>query len=424
MNTRHGRFARDSATQAMRLIHTSDWHLGQELHTFDRSAEHDAFLAWLLEQSRHLNADALIVTGDIYESANPPVAAQQRLYQFVRRVLTTNDHLQIVLIGGNHDSPGRLELPRSLVAEGRVHLIGALPRSEGRPDLSRAVIPLRNRAGVPSLTCIAMPFLRSSDLPPGSGSAGVQAVYADGVTLANAVQLPIIATGHLHIRGGDISEASERSIYVGGEAAISSEIFDERIRYVALGHLHKPQGVRGPTIIRYAGAPFPMSVTERTYEHSIAVVDIDTGGGTTVDLVRIPRHVEFLRVPEDGASTLDAVEQQLRDLQIDDCSPDRYPFLEVAVHLHRPEPDLRRRIDDALTSKTVRLTRVNPHRTPGADVMTDAAMGSADVIGQPAEVFRLLHQREFRTDPEPAMRTLFDEVLAAARNPDAEREAS
>lgn len=408
----------------MRFIHTSDWHLGQELHTFDRSAEHDAFLQWLLEQSRRLDADALIVTGDIYESANPPVSAQQRLYQFVRHVLATSDHLQIVLIGGNHDSPGRLELPRSLVAEDRVHLIGALPRVEGRLDVSRALIQLRDRAGVPSLTCVAIPFLRSSDLPPGSGSAGVRALYGEAVALASATQLPIIATGHLHIRGGDVSEASERSIYVGGEAAISSDIFNESIRYVALGHLHKPQGVSGATTIRYAGSPFPMSVTERTYEHSIAVVDIDTDGGTTIDLLRIPRHVEFLRVPEEGASALDAVEQQLRELQIEDCSPDPHPFLEVAVQLYRPEPDLRRRIDDALASKAVRLTRVHSHRTPGADVMTDAAMGTDDVIGAPAEVFRLLHQREFRTDPEPAMRDLFDEVLAVARTPDAERETS
>jgi exonuclease SbcD len=408
----------------MRLIHTSDWHLGQELHAFDRSSEHDAFFEWLLEQSRRLAADALIVTGDIYESANPPVAAQQRLYQFVGRVLATNDQLQIVLIGGNHDSPGRLELPRSLVGEDRVHLIGALPRTEGRTDLSRALIQLRNRAGTPSLTCIAIPFLRSSDLPPGAGSAGVSALYADGVALARAAQLPIIATGHLHIRGGEVSEVSERSIYIGGEAAISSDIFDESIRYVALGHLHKPQAVPGATTIRYAGSPFPMSVTERTYEHSIGVVDIDTSGSTSVDLLRIPRHVEFLRVPEEGAAALDAVERQLRELVVEKRSPERHPFLEVAVQLYRPEPDLRRRIDDALASKTVRLTRVQPHRAPGADVMADAALGTDDVIGQPAEVFRLLHQREFRTDPEPAVSALFDEVLAAARTPDAERDLS
>ncbi len=407
----------------MRIIHTSDWHLGQELHGFDRGPEHDAFLAWLLSLVRQAEADVLVVTGDIYDSGNPSVPAQSRLYRFLSGALALNDSLQIVVIGGNHDSPGRLELPRDLLTEGRMHVVGALPRVGGRPDSRRTVITLRDRSGYASVSCVAMPFLRAADLPPGLGAAGVRALYAEAVEHARDARLPIIATGHMHLRGGEISELSERRIYVGGEAALSSELFDSDISYVALGHLHKPQRVAGPTAIRYAGSPFPMSVVERTYEHSVAVVEIDDGGAATIDLVPIPRHVAFLRVPEEGSSTLEAVEDQLRTLNIDDCAVDRRPFLEVSVQLFRTEPDLKRRIDEALTMKPVRLLRVERQRLGENGLLADVVASKSDLLDfKPADVFRRLHQQQYRTDPDEELQMLFDEVVAAALEPAAEEE--
>ena len=110
--------------RSLRIVHASDWHLGHELHGFDRGVEHDIFLDWLASQLVELDADALIVTGDIYDTVNPPTPAQQRLYQFVRRTLMESPHLQIVLIGGNHDSAARLELPKYLLDADRIHLVG------------------------------------------------------------------------------------------------------------------------------------------------------------------------------------------------------------------------------------------------------------------------------------------------------------
>ncbi len=402
----------------MRLIHTSDWHLGQELHGFDRGPEHDAFLAWLLLLVRQVEADALVVTGDIYDSGNPSVPAQSRLYRFLSGALALNDCLQIVLIGGNHDSPGRLELPRDLLTEGRLHVVGALPRTGGRPVSGGTVITLHDRRGDASVSCVAMPFLRAADLPPGMGAAGVRALYAQAVEHARAALLPIIATGHMHLHGGEISELSERRIYVGGEAALSSELFDSDISYVALGHLHKPQRVAGPTLIRYAGSPFPMSVVERAYEHSVAVVDIDDSGTATIDLMPIPRHVAFLRVPDEGSSTLEAVEDQLRMLSIDDCALDRRPFLEVSVQLFTAEPNLRRRIEAALAMKAVRLLRVERQKLGVDGLLADVIASKSDLLDlKPADVFRRLHQQQFMTGPDEELSALFDEVVAAALEP-------
>lgn len=149
----------------MRLIHTSDWHLGQELHGFDRGSEHDAFLDWLACQLVDLRAYGLIVTGDVYDTVNPPISAQQRLYRFVRRVLAENPSLQIVLIGGNHDSAARLELPKYLLDAERVHVIGGMPRQNGRSGAASTLISLRDETGRPCAVCAAVPYLRPGDLP-------------------------------------------------------------------------------------------------------------------------------------------------------------------------------------------------------------------------------------------------------------------
>jgi DNA repair protein SbcD/Mre11 len=153
----------------MRVIHTSDWHLGQGLYGFDRGVEHDVFLNWLASQLTDLGADALIVTGDIYDTVNPPMPAQQRLYQFVSRTLTKSPLLQIVFIGGNHDSAARLELPKHLLDVDRVHLIGGMPRYDGQPRVERTLIKLRDETGTPCMICAAVPYLRPGDLPTVGG---------------------------------------------------------------------------------------------------------------------------------------------------------------------------------------------------------------------------------------------------------------
>jgi exonuclease SbcD len=312
----------------MRIIHTSDWHLGHELHGFDRGFEHDAFLGWLLGQLVELKADALIVTGDIYDAVNPPVAAQQRLYRFVKRVLEYIPHFQIVIIGGNHDSAGRLELPKHLLDANRVHLVGGMPREGGRPAVAQTLIKLHDQHAVPRIVCGAVPYIRPGDLPSTSGDNPLAALYREVVETANASapDLPVIVTGHLYIDGGTASELSERRIVVGGEEMIPAAIFPPSIAYTALGHLHKPQSIPGLPMMRYAGSPIPMSVTERDYEHSIVVVDFRPERAIQTELRPIPRSVAFLRVPHTGAKSLDIIEDELRGLTIADPGEAQRPF--------------------------------------------------------------------------------------------------
>jgi len=405
----------------MRVIHTSDWHLGQELHGFDRGVEHDAFLDWLASQLIKLDADALIVTGDVYDTVNPPIPAQQRLYQFLRRALAESPSLQIVLIGGNHDSAARLELPKHLLDANRIYLIGGMPRHDGRAIPSRTLIELRDKTGAPRAVCAAVPYLRPGDLPTvRGGESPLKALYREVIEAANVVRggLPLIVTGHLHISGGAVSELSERRIVIGGEEAVASDIFPPGVAYVALGHLHKPQSISGQTIIRYAGSPFPMSVAEKVYQHSIVVIDFDDAGAIKTDLVQTPRPVAFYRVPTIGAAPLDIVEDELRRLELDDPGEDCRPFLEVAVRLDGAEPELRQRIEAALEGKPVRLTRIVRQTEGQGGTLADAVEGDTALDElEPAHVFARRHAEEYRVEPPDDLRRAFDEVLIGVLSP-------
>jgi len=409
----------------MRVIHTSDWHLGQELHGFDRGVEHDAFLDWLTGQLIEQNADALIVTGDVYDTVNPPIPAQQRLYQFVSRALTKSPLLQMVFIGGNHDSAARLELPQHLLHAHQVHLIGGMPRYDGRPTAERTLIPLRDKTGTPRAVCAAIPYLRPGDLPTAaSGESPLQMLYRDVIAAANTIHgaLPLIVTGHLHMRGGAVSELSERRIVVGGEEAVASDIFPASVTYVALGHLHKPQSISGQTVIRYAGSPFPMSVTEKDYHHSIVVIDVDKTDGATTALVRTPRAVAFHRVPAVGAAPLDVIEDALHRLEIDDPGEHRRPYLEVAVWLDGAEPELRRRIDGALEGKPLRLTRIVRQTAGQGGTLADAidARTALDAL-EPAHVFVRRYIEQYGVEPPDDLKRAFNEVLTSILSPDDDR---
>jgi exonuclease SbcD len=405
----------------MRVIHTSDWHIGQELHGFDRGVEHEVFLDWLADQLLNLNVDALIVTGDVYDTVNPPIPAQQRLYKFLRRALGDNPSLQVVLIGGNHDSAARLELPKHLLDTNRIHLIGGMPRHDGRADPASTLIELRDKAGTPCAVCAAIPYLRPSDLPTvGAGESALRALYREVVEAANAFrgELPLVVTGHLHISGGAVSELSERRIVIGGEEAVASDIFPPSVGYVALGHLHKPQSISGQTVIRYAGSPFPMSVAEKDYRHSIVVVDFHETGGMKTDLIQTPRPVPFYRMPNTGAAPLDIIEYELRRLDLDDPGEHCRPFLEVAVQLNGAEPELRQRIEAALEGKPVRLTRVVRQTEGQGGALADGVEGDTALDElEPAHVFARRHSEEYGVEPPDELKRAFDEVLIGVLSP-------
>ena len=392
------------------VIHTSDWHLGHELSNHGREAEHDVFLAWLLDQLEEQAADVLLVTGDVYDVANPPVAAMRRLFGFLRSATERRPGLQVVILGGNHDSAARIDLPSALLGEGRVRFVGAMPRQDGAPDCESILLPLRGAAGTVSAWLAAVPFCRPGDL----GRHTLPLLYAEVLDRGSrrAGGLPLIVTGHLHVAGGEISELSERRIVIGGEEAQAASLFDARAAYVALGHLHRPQSVAGAAPIRYAGSPFPLSAAERTYRHALSVVTVSPGKAAEVEQVPIPRPAPFLAVPEAGPAPLDEVVAALEALQLDETLPrGLQPFLEISVLVDGPEPHLQARVIEAIRDKSVRLTRIaRVAASPSPAGTLAAATGDlADL--QPASVFEALFRTRHDASPPGELARAFEALL-------------
>jgi exonuclease SbcD len=256
-------------------LHTSDWHLGQTLHNYDRMYEHQRFLNWLLDTLETEQTDALLIAGDIFDNANPSADAQRQFYRFLTDAKRRVPQLDIVIIAGNHDSPGRLEAPVPLLAAFDATVVGHVTRRQGEIELDRLLVPLKNRDGDITAWCMAIPFLRPGDVPKVEADGdpyleGVSLLYRQVLDLAlnhREHGQAIVALGHCHMNGGQTSEDSERRIIVGGAEALPVEIFDPAITYAALGHLHRAQTVGGQNRLRYAGSPLPMSFAEIHYPH-------------------------------------------------------------------------------------------------------------------------------------------------------------
>jgi DNA repair protein SbcD/Mre11 len=409
----------------LRVLHTSDLHLGHQLHGISRAYEHRVYLDWLVDQLVTLEVDALLVTGDIFDTANPPTQAQALWYGFLGQARRNCPNLDIVVIGGNHDSAQRLDAPKALLHELDITVIGGVPQRKGKIDIEAMVIPLRDRNRKIAAWVAAVPFIRVSDLPkapPGIEDPiahGVQEIYSSVLRVARANRRPrqaLLATGHFTLTGSKLSDTTERPVLNG--AGIPSEAFSSDLAYVALGHLHFAQRVPGPTYLRYAGSPIPLSITERDYDHQVVVIEIEGENVRRVRAIPTPRTVRLERI---GPAPLDAVIAALEAYpergdsrpSAGEASDALLPIVQVAVVLDAPVPDLRGQIEAAAAGKALRLARISIERTAG----TGAALAEAYVGGEslvditPEEVFVRRYARDHEGPPPAKLLETFRELV-------------
>jgi exonuclease SbcD len=408
----------------VRLLHTSDWHLGQTLHDFDRSYEHERFLNWLLDTLEGQQIDALLIAGDVFDNPNPSADAQKQFYHFLTEAKRRAPQLNIVIIAGNHDSAGRLEAPASLLQAFNTTVVGCVTRdTQGNLELDRLIAPLRNRQGDIAAWCLAVPFLRPGDVPKVAtdGDAyleGVRQLYRQ--TLDYALERwengqAIVALGHCHMNGGQTSEDSERRIVIGGAEALPVDTFAPTIAYVALGHLHRAQQVGDQKRIRYSGSPLPMSFNEIHYPHQVVRVDLNGGAVQDIRPLRVPRPVELLRVPQ-HPGPIDEVMDQLKALDLPDAPLPEQPYLQVRIQLTAPEPGLRAKVEGALDRKPVRLARIETTYGSPTDHDSVDRPQSLDDLGrlQPDNLFKKLYRHKYQVEPNAKLLAAFSELLLNA----------
>lgn len=355
----------------MRILHTADWHLGQQFHGHDRLYEQHCFLTWLRDLIIERNIDALLIAGDIFDVASPSIRAQRLLYDFIVELHQQHPLLTIVMIAGNHDSGARIELPAPLMQSLRTHAFGRLhwcstPEGEQQPNVDDLCVPLTNARGQVRAWCLAMPFLRPSEVcqHPLDYAERVSTLHYQlcmhGLTQRKPGQA-LIAMAHLHLQGGQVSTDSERPIVVGGEEALSSSaLFPPTIDYVALGHLHRAQQV-GPPHIRYAGSPYPLDFSERDYHHQVIELTLQD------DLLppEAHSHAVPLSVPMVtlGPLALEELPHALAELPAPRIPEQRdtWPWLQVRILLDAPRPDLRHQVEQCLDDIPVRLVALTAH---------------------------------------------------------------
>ncbi|WP_140918542.1 exonuclease subunit SbcD [Limnobaculum xujianqingii] len=281
----------------MRIIHTSDWHLGQYFFTKSRAAEHAEFLRWLTEKVAEHQVDAIIVAGDVFDTTSPPSYARELYNQFIVGLQPTG--CQLVVLGGNHDSVAMLNESRELLTYLNTQVIASVAQ---QPE--QQLIVLNNAQGEPGALVCAIPFIRARDVLSSqagqSGSEKQQALleaisqhYQQIYQLAKEKQqqyarhLPIIVTGHLTTVGASTSD-SVREIYIGTLDAFPAQAFPPA-DYIALGHIHRPQKVAKSEYIRYSGSPIPLSFDESGQEKSVVMVDFSSPAEPQITLLTVPQ---------------------------------------------------------------------------------------------------------------------------------------
>ncbi|MBQ6971464.1 MAG: exonuclease SbcCD subunit D C-terminal domain-containing protein [Synergistaceae bacterium] len=300
----------------LRILHTSDWHLGRKLKDHDRADEFRKFLTWLEGVIAKQKPDALIVSGDIFNTSNPPVESQEMYYSFLSRVAGKTCP-NIIITAGNHDSAPFIDAPAGLMERCSVHVIGRACSDEA--------ILLNDKQGRPGMIVCAVPFLHDYDVRTGKSEAsfadiereiktGIMSHYAEVFVKARELRgdmdIPIVAAGHLFLDAGKTNDSEgERSLYLGTAIKVGADIFPDDAAYVALGHLHSPQKV-GRDNVRYSGSPIALTFGEWGTQKTVSVVDFAGRNFAGVTEIRVPVWREMARVSGDMAG----IERELREL--------------------------------------------------------------------------------------------------------------
>ncbi|MFD0857562.1 exonuclease subunit SbcD [Roseovarius aquimarinus] len=401
----------------MRIIHTADWHLGHSLNGWGREDEHRVFFRRLADVIEAERADILLVAGDIFDSSNPSGEVQRLLYEALADFRRRRPNLVTVISGGNHDPAQRLEAPMPVLRALGVHVVATVQRREGRIDVARHLVPVNGPDGTPALYILAIPFLRASDLG-GHGafedgvSGAARRFYAEITEQAAEIagDLPIIATSHLHCAGGLESEGAERRILIGGAHALPPAVFPERLAYVALGHLHGQQTLKGGRV-RYSGACFPLSASEIRHDHGVTLIEIDKGEAVHRH-VSIPRPAEVLRIPASGTAALADLPAAL-----DAAAPDEeMPMgLRPIVYLELAPTDAASILmTDAarlVAERGLRLGGARVHRASAPDAPEAPPVASLSET-DPETLFAAAFEATNGIAPEPRHLDAFRDILA------------
>ena len=405
----------------LKILHTSDWHLGRSLYGQNRHAEFAAFLDWLMQTLQQERVDVLMIAGDVFDTITPNHAAQELYYRFLAQVSAYCLCRHIIIIGGNHDSASFLNAPKALLFALNVHVIGAATN-----PIDKEVLVLKNAQGEPAAIVCAVPYLRDRDVRvsvDGESSQdkslaltqGIKDHYRQALAIAEHKQqelgsnAPIIAMGHLFSQGGMTLDADGmRELYVGSLAHIGADCFDG-FDYVALGHLHVPQAVGGQAHIRYCGSPIPMGFGEAKQQKQVLHVAF-TGRLPEINAINIPNFQVLQRIQGD----LPHIQAELKQLMQSGSTA----YIEVVYQGNELVADLSEKLDAQVQGSDLRLLRVY-NRQFVNNVLASASADATLPDLNPTEVFEACMAQHDLDDAQKAQfRDSYQHVLHQVEQPE------
>lgn len=406
----------------MRIIHTSDWHLGQYFFTKTRAQEHQQFLDWLLAQIREQQVDAVIVAGDIFDTGSPPSYARELYNRFVVAIRDTQ--CQLIILGGNHDSVATLNESKSLLACLNTTVIANV-----HTETPQAPIILYQKNHTPGALLCAIPYLRPRDMINSkSGQSGAdkqgalkeaiadyyQRQYQAALDLRKQlnVNIPIIATGHLTTIGASVSD-SVREIYIGTLEAFNATLFPP-FDYIALGHIHRPQRVNKSGHIRYSGSPIPLSFDESAQQKSVCLIDFEQDKLAEMTLLPIPEFQLLCTL----SGSLQEIATQLKKLATQYNEMDTTIWLDIEVSTQDYLSDIQTRIQELTQSPLFEVIVLRRARKQRQALMQNEKEILTELTVY--DVFeRRLAQHQFETEEDKTrLTTLFKQAVEMAEQED------
>lgn len=399
----------------MKIIHTSDWHLGQEFYSYDRTDEHTSFLLQLKDIVAEEQPDLLVISGDIYHNATPSNAVMRLFTDYVDQIRRACSHMTIVITAGNHDSSSRLEVNRTLWSHLGVHIVGKIEKEEERVLFNRLILPVNDRQGHLAGYVVALPYTSPHAFPSIEGSSpreDRQILFmrelAQEVARANQNNLPVVMMAHMAISGSDLTG---HNLTQGGMDYVNLSELCVDFDYLALGHIHCPQYISSESnpnqVARYSGSPIPVSFDEH-YVHSVSVVQLDQHHTKPdVHVIPITNPWPLKTFPKDAVNFDDAIAALE---QFDDDEP-AYIRLHVKI-TDMPPQNAMERASAAVANKKCRFCCFK-WELPEIQTNKKRVFASVDQMKtcSPLEIAELYYENKFGQPLDDDLRNMLSEVI-------------
>lgn len=344
----------------MKLIHTADLHLGHRLSSYHRTAEYNHFFEWLLAQLKAEAADALIISGNIFDSPNPSAEAQRLLFDFLDSAVTENEGLQIVMTAGSQDSGDWLEAAEELLHHHNIYVRGnILNHEDGEADFEHLMLPLSRRGEEEAcMVCFALPFLHRGDLPEGfSAEEGIKHFLRNmdkAFKKSDFSKLPVVLSAHLLVDGVTPSPTTHL------KETVDLAALEGNYAYTALGGVNKAQSLDAKGQIRYAGSPLALSFAEQSDRRSVVAIELNGGKSADVRLLEYRPICQLETIPARGAADPAEAKKLITALPHRDMVPDtrRWSYVEIFLRAAELDETMRRSLFEILEQKAVRVCRI------------------------------------------------------------------